>query len=80
MAHINSIWFHNQDIGDNLDVMTVHVTLKPAGTVQVKAKLPKPFYDAIVDIAQKAADAHESLMRAEIIGDSAAIELAKGDV
>lgn len=70
MAHINAIYFHHQDIGVDLDVMTVHVTLRPSGTVQVKAKLPASFYRAVVEIAQTAADHHEALMRAEILGDN----------
>ena len=49
--------------------MTVFVQLRPAGEVQLKVEIPPPLYDAIHDIAQKAADLHEAQVRAELLGE-----------
>jgi hypothetical protein len=51
--------------------MTASVKLKPSGQVYLQVDIPKNFYDAIYQIAQTAADAHEAQMRAEILGEQA---------
>ncbi len=65
MAYFDKLWMFRRDEGD----MTVFVNLQPSGEVQLKVKIPKSLKDALVGIAQTAADAHEAQMRAEIIGD-----------
>jgi hypothetical protein len=67
MANVSHIWFHGHD--KNKKVMQVTCLLKPSGTVDLKVALPENFYDAVMQCAQTAADAHEAQMRAEILAD-----------
>lgn len=67
MADVSHIWFHGSGRKDHS--MQVSVTLRPSGQVNLDVQLPQKFYDVIMDIAQKEADAHEAKMRAEILGD-----------
>lgn len=67
MAHLENIWVY--DPNDKEPYMSVKVAMKPHGTVSIKVSLPDNFLKAIIDIAQTAADAHEALARAEILGD-----------
>lgn len=68
MAVIDSIWVHGHDNKPN--TITVHTKLKPDGRAQVKCELPADFYDALVSMAQAAADLHEQQMRAQILADT----------
>ncbi len=70
MAYVSGIWIHESDINKKQDEITVYINLKPAGKVQLVTKIPENFYQALLNIAQTAADAHEAQMRAEIIGDT----------
>lgn len=67
MAYLNNIWVFNPN--DKTPTMRVFAGLKPDGEVKIEVPLPPKFLQAIVDVAQTAADAHEALMRAEILGD-----------
>lgn len=69
MAHIKQIWFNDGNGAENK--MRVYVALKPTGEAQIIVPLPSNFYAVIMDIAQKAADGQEALMRAEILADNA---------
>ena len=68
MAHIENIWVY--DPNDKTAYMSVKVAMKPHGTARIKVSLPDNFLKAIISIAQTAADAHEALARAEILGDT----------
>lgn len=68
MAHIDSIWFNGHNLGNGK--MRVYVKLKPAGEVRVEVPIPEKFFNALMNLAQTAADNHEAQMRAEILGDS----------
>ena len=59
MARIDSIWVHSGDFPDK--ELTIHVSLKPSGTAQVKVALPQSLKEALMDICQKAADEHEAI-------------------
>lgn len=67
MAHIKSIWFHDQNFrsGD----MRVIVALRPMGELTVNVPLPEDLHSTIMKLAQTSADAHEAHMRAEILGE-----------
>lgn len=67
MARIDSVFLHSGDYPDK--PITVHVSLIPSGTAQVKVDLPPKFKKALLDILQTAANAHEAQMRAAIIAD-----------
>jgi hypothetical protein len=68
MAHFDQLWMFRTD-QEGKPTMTVFVQLRPAGEVQLKVEIPPPLYDAIRDIAQKAADLHEAQVRAELLGE-----------
>lgn len=68
MAHIKQIWF--QDSGRTSCSMMVYISLKPSGSADIKVPIPPKFYNAIIALAQTAADNHEAQMRAEILGDT----------
>jgi len=67
MAYVKNIWFFTPE--NEQAEMAVFVNLKPAGEVRVNVELPEDFYKSIMQIAQNAADLHESKMRAEILAD-----------
>jgi hypothetical protein len=67
MAYLGSIWVH--DLKSEKRRMRAFIEMKPYGEACVEIELPEKFLDTIVRIAQTAADAHEALARAEILGD-----------
>lgn len=67
MAHVNSIFTLHQHIENK--TFLVEISLKPSGIVKLTVPVPPKFFDALMNIAQTAADAHEAQMRAEILGD-----------
>ncbi len=74
MAHIKYVYLHSHDWDKSQ--MSVSVTLKPAGSAELKVPVPVRFYAALMKLAQTAADAHEAQMRAEILGDETVSEVA----
>lgn len=68
MAHVQTIF----SLHDHLKNKTflVEVALKPSGSVKLTVPVPPKFFDALLNVAQTAADAHEAQMRAEILGDT----------
>lgn len=67
MAHIDDIWFHSNSWKEC--VMDVQVALRPSGSVRLKVAIPEKFRDAILRMAQTAADQNEAQMQAEILGE-----------
>ena len=67
MAYVESIWFLGS--GRKNSEMQVFVKLTPAGDVTIQVPIPPAFYEAVLAMAQKAADLHESQMRAEILAE-----------
>jgi hypothetical protein len=65
MAHVNWISVHNQNMNNN--TISVTVDLRPSGQVTLNVEVPSELKDALMNLAQKAADAHEAKMHAEII-------------
>ncbi len=68
MAHVDRIWLQRAED----KAMRVYVALKPAGEVCLYVDLPDDFRDAILKIAQAAADKHEQEMRMQILADNTA--------
>lgn len=69
MAYIKNFWFH--DIADDREnrIARVTVGLHPSGEVQLKWVVPKPFWDAMLRMAQAEADSHEAKMQAHLLGE-----------
>lgn len=67
MAHIKNLWVKLECAEDS--TLIVDIALKPSGRAQTEVPIPRKFFDAIMSLAQSAADQHEAQMRAEILGD-----------
>ena len=67
MAHVENVWLNDGHMAEN--VMRVNVKLKPAGSAGIEVPIPKQFMEAIMQMAQSAADLHEAKMKAEILGE-----------
>jgi len=67
MARIDWVSVFNSSRKDK--TIAVMVKLKPAGEVRLEVPIPEKFFDVLMKIVQTAADNHEALMHAEILGE-----------